>query len=115
PYEDASVDQLSGPGDPNKPTNQVQPERAENEAWAAAAERAKDNNSHRRKLVTWTMWAVSVSLLINAVIFCVYMGSQWGQISDAVMIAWITATVVEVLGIAYIITSDLFKDGTRSH
>lgn len=68
---------------------------------------------HRDQLLTWTMWAVPFALMLNFGVFILYMGSNWGDISESVMIAWISATVVEVLGMAFIIASDLFKDGSR--
>ena len=90
------------------PNNQVTPDTAE----ALAAERLKQDNGRRATLVTWTTWIVAATLLGNGGIFITYLVSQWGNVSDAVMIAWLSATVVEVLGLAYIITSDLFKDGS---
>lgn len=71
-------------------------------------------NDHRDQLLTWTMWVVLFTLMLNFGVFILYMGSNWGDSSESVMIAWISATVVEVLGIAFIIASDLFKDGSRN-
>ncbi|MBT2266338.1 hypothetical protein [Rhodococcus erythropolis] len=109
-FENSVVGDLTSEESPN---NEVTPATAE-QMSQAAADRARHDNNHRNNLVKWTMWVVSVSLIANFGVFGVYMGSQWHEISDSVMIAWISATVIEVLGIAYIITSDLFKDGSRN-
>ncbi|OZE41420.1 MULTISPECIES: hypothetical protein [unclassified Rhodococcus (in: high G+C Gram-positive bacteria)] len=71
-------------------------------------------NDQREKFFKWSVWAVSGTLVGNFGIFVLYLKSQWGEISDLVMTAWISATVVEVLGIAYIIASHLFPNGTRN-
>ncbi|WP_032395350.1 hypothetical protein [Rhodococcoides fascians] len=107
-FDDVGVDVLSQSA---APTNEIPPAQAE-EIAAAAAVRAHQDNTHRSQLLTWTMWLVPWVLMINFGVFVLYMGSQWGNISASVMIAWISATVVEVLGIAYIIASDLFRDGS---
>ncbi|QCQ91727.1 hypothetical protein [Rhodococcus sp. SGAir0479] len=107
-FDNAEIDALKAQELPN---NEVPPGAAEH-LLQAQVDRARQDNDHRDQLLTWTMWIVPFALMLNFGIFVLYMGSEWGHISDGVMIAWISATVVEVLGIAYIIASDLFKDGT---
>jgi hypothetical protein len=60
------------------------------------------------------MIGAGVLLALNVVLFFLYMVSAWGHIAEAVMVAWISATVVEVLGIVYIIAKYLFEDRERT-
>ncbi|MGW6376208.1 hypothetical protein ACWFRB_09115 [Rhodococcus sp. NPDC055112] len=75
---------------------------------AAELKKAKQQNKLRKRYFKWAGLTVIGSLVGNFGIFVTYIISQWGSVSDPVMIAWISATVVEVLGIAYIIANYLF-------
>jgi hypothetical protein len=77
---------------------------------AAQADKAHQQNQLRQRFFTWARWIVSGALAGNFGIFITYMVSQWNHIADKVMMAWISATVVEVLGLAYIIAKYLFGD-----
>lgn len=59
---------------------------------------------HRKKLVYWVMWVVSLWLIvvIIIIIFCV-------DLSDTVKITLLTTTTINILGLPYIILKGLFK------
>ncbi len=76
----------------------------------AEADRAHQQNHLRERFFAWTRWVVAGALSANFGIFSAYMVSQWHHVSDQVMIAWIGATVIEVLGVALIIAKYLFGD-----
>src|SRR5437588_10711951 len=63
-----------------------------------------------RDLYGWTLLAALVAQLMAAdVVFVLY--AAWGvhwRIPSAVMSAWLSATVVEVIGVVYVITKSLF-------
>jgi hypothetical protein len=81
----------------------------------AQAHKAHQQNQLREKFFAWARWIVSGTLISNFAIFGVYMGSQWHHISDTVMTGWISATVIEVLGLAYIIARYLFDQPTAGN
>lgn len=80
----------------------------------AQAAKAEQSNTLREKFFRWAMIGTGILLGVNVVLFFLYMLSEWGHISEAVMVAWISATVVEVLGIVYIIAKYLFEDGEQN-
>lgn len=79
----------------------------------AAADKAEQSNNLREKFFVAAMSGTGVLLTVNVILFCAYMKSEWGHISEAVMLAWISASVVEVLGIIYIIARYLFVDSEQ--
>ncbi|MGW0043492.1 hypothetical protein [Rhodococcus sp. NPDC003348] len=100
-----------------RPTNFSDPVKVEHAAQRirdAEADKADQENLHRERFFGWAIGAVTFTLLGNFGVIGFYFWSQWSDISEPVMLAWISATVVEVLGIAYIIATHLFKDGSRS-
>lgn len=80
----------------------------------AQATKAEQSNALREKFFRWAMIGTGILLGVNVLLFFLYMVSMWGQISEAVMVAWISATVVEVLGIVYIIAKYLFEDSGQN-
>lgn len=76
----------------------------------AAAAKAEQSNDLREKFFFLAMGGTGALLAVNIVLFALYMTSQWNHIADAVMVTWITSTVVEVLGIIYIIAKYLFDE-----
>ncbi|WP_309080319.1 hypothetical protein [Zhihengliuella sp.] len=83
------------------------------ELKAAKANEAHDKNDLRQKFFRWTMWLITGALTVNAVGMFLYLISQWGRLSDTVMVGWFATTLVEVLGLGYVIANYLF-DGRRA-
>jgi hypothetical protein len=76
----------------------------------AEADKAEQSNTLREKFFYAATGGTGALLAVNVVLFAAYMKSEWNHIADSVMLAWISATVVEVLGIVYIIAKYLFGD-----
>jgi hypothetical protein len=62
----------------------------------------------RKILAWWSVGAASTMLVLGTGVFTVFMISQWGRVPTAAIIAWISSSVVEVLGIVYLVASYLF-------
>lgn len=76
----------------------------------AEQKKARQQNRLRKRFFKWAGLTVVGSLFGNFVLFTIFMFWNKGDVADSVMIAWISATVVEVLGIAYIIANYLFDN-----
>lgn len=99
-----------------EPANAKPPDEIEShirELQKREIERLKQEHGQRKGFFVWAMVVVTATLAGNFTLFGLYIKSQWGQIDTTVMVAWISATVVEVLGIAYIIATHLFSKGDR--
>lgn len=74
------------------------------------------DQEHKQR--AWFFWfavvVVTLTLAGNFAVFAFYIRSEWRHISDTVMVTWIGATVVEVLGIAFIIATHLFPRGDKN-
>lgn len=70
----------------------------------------------RKALAYWAVFFVCVQLLAANVFFGIYLGHNAVKPDTAVMIAWLTSTVVEVIGILWVIARSLFpfKDKLRN-
>jgi hypothetical protein len=66
----------------------------------------------RKRLARWTVRAASVMLGASTAVFILYMISEWGEVPAEAIIAWLTSTVLQVLGIVYVIASYLFPRPT---
>lgn len=62
----------------------------------------------RKLLAVWSIRAASVMLLLGTGIFVTYMVSEWGEVPVQAIIAWLSASVLEVLGIVYVVANYLF-------
>lgn len=62
----------------------------------------------RKLLAIWSVTAASVMLVLGTGIFVTYMVSQWGEVPVEAIIAWLSASVLEVLGIVYVVANYLF-------
>jgi len=70
--------------------------------------RFDDNTKHRKTLVYWVMWVVSLWLFL--VIFVVAIsGFSFFELSDSVLITILTTTTINILGLPLIILRGLFK------
>lgn len=76
--------------------------------WDMHRKRIENNGlsqdiSHRKILVYWVIWVVSLWLVV---ILCIIV---WRDLSDTVKITLLTTTTVNILGLPYIILKGLFK------
>jgi hypothetical protein len=61
----------------------------------------------RKLLAIWSIAAASVMLVLGTGIFLVYMWSEWKEVPSQAIIAWLSASVLEVLGIVYVVANYL--------
>lgn len=86
--------------------------------YAALRRQSKQKNREldrklKKKMARWAIRASSTMLAVSSVAFGLYMVSQWRSIPQAAMIGWMSASLVEVLGIVYIVARYLFPNGKK--
>lgn len=73
--------------------------------------RRKELTVRLRKNVAWAaIWFVGAQLVMSNVLFSAYVFNNVNSLDSSIMIAWLTATVVEVIGILGIVTISLFPN-----
>jgi hypothetical protein len=68
----------------------------------------------KKKYATTLLWIMGVQIAVADVVFILY--AQWGvdwHVEPTVMQFWLSATVVEVLGIVLVVTKYLFSARIR--
>lgn len=83
----------------------------ENEILGAERDRLLQQRGHRSNFFRWAVVAISVVLLFNGGMFLWHMIASGGLPSDVVIISWMSTSIVEVLGLGYIIARSLFQSG----
>lgn len=71
--------------------------------------RLTQEHGHRRVFFWWALAAITLVLITSGVMFSCYMAVKGDRIESAVMIAWLSTTLVETLGLGYIIAHSLFE------
>ncbi|PPF47050.1 hypothetical protein C5B85_01885 [Pseudoclavibacter sp. AY1F1] len=106
------------------PDDTSSPEEGSSEALAAVRlrvekrklkQRAQDMKL-RKNLAYWAIGFVCAQLVFANLFFAIYLGHNAVRPNPAIMIAWLSGTVVEVIGILWVIARSLFpfKDKSRS-
>lgn len=102
-WDGKSVDSLL-----TRPANLVSQETAD-KFIRASLKTDKQKRKLRNDLFRWAIRTTGLVLVLNFVVIGLYLLSQWGRIEATVMVAWISGTVVEILGIVAIIARYLFE------
>lgn len=76
----------------------------------ARVTRATQDNTHRQWFVKWVIGIVTGSLLAGVGIMGCYVTSEWREVSPSVLVAWFSASVVQTIGLAYVIARYLFPE-----
>ncbi|WP_282944443.1 hypothetical protein [Cellulomonas endometrii] len=77
--------------------------------------RAQQENTHRSWFVRWVIGVVTGTLVAGIGIMVAYICSEWSETDPSVLIAWFSASVVQTIGLAYVIANYLFpKERTES-
>lgn len=79
----------------------------------AEADRLQQANTLRPIFFWSVVAAMSFTLVASVGIMGFYIWSQWDDLDSAVMIAWMSAAVVETIGLAYIVANYLFPSDPR--
>jgi hypothetical protein len=105
-FERATVDELKRPA-----KNSLDPgnaDRLRDKLQKQEWKKLRQANKLRRRFYRWAVRVAAIVVFLNFGTMGVYIVSQWGRLADAVMVAWFSATVVEILGIVAIIAQYLF-------
>lgn len=99
-----------------KPRATVALEPAEREARSATLKlRAREQDVGLKRLLAWVaISAVILQLLVADAFLAYYVLWDTTNPSDTVLIAWLSASVVEVIGIVAIVARNLFPNRTKS-
>ncbi|GMA33541.1 hypothetical protein [Litorihabitans aurantiacus] len=104
----ATVDQL------DKPSAAEVNDKTANRILNAEADRQDQANKLRERFFWSVTGAMSFALVSSVLVMGAYIWSEFGDVQIQVMIAWLSATVVETIGLAYIIANYLFpKDSQK--
>lgn len=85
-----------------------------NQILEAERNRLNQQGGHRRVFFVWSMAAISAVLIFNGVVFWRYVNASNGLPSEAVLISWMSTSIVEVIGLGYIIARSLFQSNNDS-
>jgi hypothetical protein len=62
----------------------------------------------REKIAEWVSWAIGAQVMLADVVCLVYgFGNDW-HIPPETIVAWLSATVVQVIAVGLVITKSLF-------
>jgi hypothetical protein len=110
-FEDATSEQLRGAPD-SKSTDADAVYDYVGEKQKAKIARRTGENEMRTKFFSWASKLTAAMMIGNFVVFAAYLAIEAlnpdAEVPDAVMLAWITATVVEMIGVVAIIARHLF-------
>lgn len=67
----------------------------------------------REKIANWIVWAVSAQLVVSALFFAFYLWRNSLGPDARIMMAWLGSSVIEVVGLAAIVTRNLFPDTSK--
>lgn len=101
----------------SRPANSQNPVEIEEHVQSlqkAQVRQLEQEHKQRASFFWFAVVVVTLTLAGNFAVFAFYIRSEWTHISDTVMVTWIGATVVEVLGIAFIIATHLFPRGDKN-
>ncbi|MFP9098905.1 hypothetical protein ACLI09_07615 [Flavobacterium sp. RHBU_24] len=86
---------------------QSQEQTLEQRKGEAELERYNQDTTHRKGLVTWA--ATVVSLWLLCVLITLSLNTYILKLSDTIMVALLSTTTVNVLGLMIIVLNDLFR------
>ncbi len=68
----------------------------------------------KKKYANWLLWLISIQLVVADIVFVVYagVGERW-HLDAAVIQVWLVTTLVELIGVALVITRYLFPRRDR--
>lgn len=81
-------------------------DKIEGDRREALSERVKDENKLRNKLGNALLWMVGIQLAVSDIFLSIFMCAN--QHSSTVMLAWLSACVIEVIGLVWVITRSIF-------
>ena len=80
--------------------------------------RREQENQLRKKVATWSLWFVLGQLIVTNATIVVYIGFMLVRkqyVPTEVLITWMTSTIVEIIGILWVIARSLFPFRDKHH
>lgn len=80
--------------------------------------RREQENQLRKKVATWSLWFVLGQLVVTNATIVVYIGFMLVRkqyVPTEVLITWMTSTIVEIIGILWVIARSLFPFRDKHH
>ena len=105
-YDRASIESLQK--QPESSSEDARGFKMVNDLKREKVRKAKQQNELRERFFRWTSILASAIIAGNFVLMAYYAHALGGKVPDNVMIYWISSTVVQILGIVYIIARYLF-------
>jgi hypothetical protein len=93
---------------------QVKATEAEVNLANAEKERIDQQKRHRSWFFYWALAVITLALSGNFALYLWHMHATQGEPEPAIVIAWLSTTLVEVLGLGYIIAHSLFNSEAGS-
>jgi len=88
--------------------NEAEVKRAE-----TRAELDSDNRKPRESIAKWVSYAIGAQVVLADIVFLIYgFGNDW-HIPAGTIVAWLSATVVQVIAVGLVITKSLFPRNER--
>jgi hypothetical protein len=81
----------------------------QNDILEAERDRVQQQKGHRTKFFVWAIIAVSAVLIFGGCMFVWHMNATNGKPADVVIVSWMSTSIVEVVGLGYIIARSLFE------
>jgi len=104
-FDNAGVGSLEGEAKGESSDQQIADER---DLEHADIDQAYQANELRESFYKYVVRVVTGTLAVSIILVALYMWSEWSEIPGSVMIAWFGSTVVQVLGLGYIVARYLF-------
>ncbi|QAY69254.1 hypothetical protein [Xylanimonas protaetiae] len=79
----------------------------------AAVDAAYLANTLRKGFFYFALAAVGLTPLARVALMGFYVWSEWNEVVPGVVIAWFSANVVQMLGLAYIMARHLYPNGAN--
>jgi hypothetical protein len=112
-----SSEQLTRPGQQLTPLNlNAEHQKRMNEATVrereTIAEQAADNRQLRKTIAHHVGWAIAIQIGIADAVFLTYgLWNGW-NVPGSTIVAWLSATVVQVIAVGLVVTKSLFPPGS---
>lgn len=92
---------------------------AKRERREAEAADIRERNRLRGPFVKWTKWLVGIQIGLSDILIIAYVIYSYfvlhSQIEQVIVVAWLSSTVVESIGVLAVIAGGLFGSGRRHH
>jgi hypothetical protein len=112
PLGDASTALAHANPQPMSPGHRERFNEAEVKRAETRAEQESDNRKMRERIALWVSYPIGAQVLVADSVFLIYgFGNDW-HIPVEAIVAWLSATVIQVIAVGLVITKSLFPPRT---